>query len=140
MTLNREELIHPIFHLLFISTPILGLIFDYHSDFSEKTLFVYFVLIFLNITDSVKLKGNEIIHGIHLSPFGFLKIKKRMALNDINELVIYKNEKKYSEIRAVSDNDFLIIKTVANKIPAEEGLKEIQTKISSKKQFIQNLN
>ncbi|MRX70347.1 hypothetical protein SAMN06265349_101643 [Flavobacterium resistens] len=140
MTLNRKELIHPIFHLLFISAPIIGLIFDYHSDFSEKALFVCFILIFLNSSDSVKLKGSEIIRGIHLSPFGFIKIKKRMALSDIKELSIHKNEKKYCEIIAVSDNDFLIIKTIANRIPAEEELKEIQTKINSKKQLIQNLN
>ncbi|WP_431244982.1 hypothetical protein ACQ9BO_12750 [Flavobacterium sp. P21] len=140
MTLNRDELIHPIFHLLFISAPITGLIFDYHSDFSEKALLSYFVLMFLNICDSVKLKGNEIIHGIHLSPFGFIKIKKRMAIDDIKELSIHKNEKKYCEIRAISDNDFLIIKTVANRIPAAEELKEIHSKINSKKQIIQNFS
>jgi len=63
-----------------------------------------------------------------------------MALNDIQELVIYKNEKKYSEIRAVSATDFLIIKTIANRIPAEEELKEIQAKIYSFKQNILNFN
>ncbi|MCV2486877.1 hypothetical protein OD917_18245 [Flavobacterium sp. SH_e] len=137
MTLNREELIHPIFYLIFITAPIFGLSFDFLPDFSEKVLLIYFVLIFFKISHSVKLKGNEIIDGIHLSPFGFLKIKKRMQLNDIKEFIIFKNEKKYCEIRAISSNDFLIIKTMANKIPAEEELNEIQTKINSKKQINQ---
>ncbi len=131
MTLNKEELIHPVFYLLFISAPIIGSCFDFHSNFFEKAIWAYFILIFFNVTHSVKLKGNEIISGIHISPFGFIKIKKRMRLNDIKELSIYKNEKKYCEIRAISSDDFLIVKTIANRIPAEEELNEVQTKINA---------
>ncbi len=86
------------------------------------------------------LKENEIIEGNYIPLLGYVKIKKRMYLNDIKELIIFKNEKKYSEIRAISSNDFLIVKTMANKIPAEEKLKEIQTKINYKKELIQKIN
>ncbi|MDQ6469562.1 hypothetical protein RB619_02820 [Flavobacterium sp. LHD-80] len=140
MTLNKEELIHPIFYLLFISAPIIGLFFDFHSDFFEKVIWVYFILIFLNISNSVKLKGNEIISGIYISPFGFIKIKKRIKLDDIKELIIQQNKKKYCEIRAISSDDFLIIKTIANRIPAEEALEEIEAKINSRKEIIQTFN
>lgn len=125
--------------MLLIVAPTLGITFYFVSN-SLVAFIIYCCVFFFKTTHSVNLKGSEIISGLHLSPFGFLKIKKRMALNDIQELVIYKNEKKYSEIRAVSATDFLIIKTIANRIPAEEELKEIQAKIYSFKQNILNFN
>lgn len=140
MTLNREELIHPAFYLLFLAAPILGLVFNFLPDLSQNALITCLVFIVLKINISVKLKGNEIIEGVDLFPFGFVKIKKRMLLDDITEIIIYKNEKKYSEIRAISSTDFIIIKTVANRIPAEEKLKEIQTSIASKKEILKNYN
>lgn len=140
MTLNREELIHPIFYLLFITAPIFGIWFDFLTVLSERTLLFFIVLNLFHLTHSVKLKGDEIISGTHIFPFGFIKIKKRIKLNDIKELIVYQNEKKYREIRAITSNDFLIIKTIANRIPAEKELEVIKSKIKSQKEIIQNFN
>lgn len=76
MTLNREELIHPIFYLLFICAPIFGLTFDFLENLSENLLLLFLIINLFHLTHSVKLKGNEIISGIYMFPFGFIKIKK----------------------------------------------------------------
>lgn len=138
MRLNKKELIHPIFIILFIVI-VPGISFNsvshiFHQGFQENLkLSVYAILFFLlynilNISRSVEVKHNDIIDGIHIPIFGFVKIKNRIHLKDIKELVIHQNDKKYREIRAISNNgDFLIIKTIANKIPAEEELQKIKT-------------
>nr|WP_315248103.1 hypothetical protein [uncultured Flavobacterium sp.] len=61
-----------------------------------------------------------------------MKIKNRILLKDITEIKLHRNEKKYLEIRVLSKNEgFLIIKTIANKIPAEKELQEIILKIKN---------
>lgn len=137
MRLDKRELIHPIFYLLFIgvlSTPSIVKIF--HNTLEENLKLIPYLILFyiifnlLQIAECVDVRNDEIVSGVYVNHIGFLKIKKRILLKDISEIKLHQNEKKYMEIRAFSRNDeFLIIKTIANRIPAEKELEEIILKI-----------
>lgn len=142
--LNKVELIHPIFNMFFIGA--LGAIsFNaipdvFYRNYKENSITIltiilaYVIYNILNISRCVEIKKNEIIDGIFISPIGFVKINKKILLNDIKEIIIHKNSKKFSEIRAVCTNgNFLVIKTIANRIPAQEEMEKIISKINSAK-------
>ncbi|MEN2399887.1 hypothetical protein GKZ90_0008875 [Flavobacterium sp. MC2016-06] len=140
MRLNKQELVHPIFYLLLIgilvAIPSYSLLDLFQNNLNENLKLLSCVVItyigysILEISRCVDVKKNEIIDGIYMKLLGYAKIKNRMQLKDIKEFVIYKNEKKYSEIRAVSFNgEYLIVKTIANRLPAEKELEEIKAKI-----------
>jgi len=137
MRLNKQELVHPIFYIIIIgvlSTPSILKVFSNSLEENIKLL-LYLILLYiiynlLQVSDCVDIKNGEIIRGIFVNHIGFLKVKNRILLKDISEIKLHRNEKKYLEIRALSKNeDFLIIKTIANKIPAEKELQEIILKI-----------
>lgn len=74
----------------------------------------------------------EIVEGIYINPFGFIKISNRILINDIREIGINQNSKKYFEIFAKSkEGKILKIKVIANKLPAEIELEIIKKEISN---------
>jgi hypothetical protein len=139
MELNRKELFHPLFYLIFIA---IGSSYSLYEIFKNNLkeniklipfiIFAYIIYQILDASESVKIKNAEIISGILINPIGFVKIKDRILIKDISEFTLYQNERKYFEIRAVTKSkEFLIIKTLANKIPAEKEMEEITKKIKN---------
>ncbi|MBF6640958.1 hypothetical protein IVB69_05660 [Flavobacterium sp. J49] len=142
MKLNEEEIIHPIFYLLFIggyfgiSTYSLYNLFEY--NFTEILRLICYLAIgylihnILNTKRRVDIKKNEIINGIYMEPFGFVKINSRILIKNITEVEINQNAKKYFEINAkTKSGEVLTIKSVPNKLPAENELIVIKEKLKT---------
>jgi len=142
--LHKTELVHPFFLLIFIGTgAFIGLadydVFEFwKKDFIEllpsiSIIFIsFFILNALNTSLVVAIKNEEIIKGIFCIPFGFLKINERIKISDIIEVELRQNEKLYYEIIAESNSEkSLLIKSIANKIPAEKELNRIASEINT---------
>ena len=140
----KNELFHPIFLMISIGLGgFIGLgnfkLFEFlEKDFIELlpsiilVLISYFILNVLNTSHVVAIKNVEIIKGIYCLPFGFLKVNERINLSDIKNIELKQNEKLYYEIIAESNtNNPLIIKSIANKIPAKKELNRIKAEIST---------
>ena len=137
MRLNKKELFHPIFYLIFIGISSGLSIYEiFNNSLKENIKLIPFIILayvifqILNATECVDIKNGVIVSGIFINPIGFVKINNRILIKNISEFNIYQNEKKYFEIRAVTETkEFIIIKKLANKIPAEKELEEITQKI-----------
>ncbi len=137
--LNKTELIHPISYLLFIGCFSTFSAFElYGKSYSEIIneipwlILFYIIYQILNASKRVELKQMEIVEGIYINPFGFIKISNRILINDIREIGINQNSKKYFEIFAKSkEGKILKIKVIANKLPAEIELEIIKKEISN---------
>jgi hypothetical protein len=137
--LNKTELIHPISYMLFIGCFSTFSAFElYGKSYSEIInkipwlILFYIIYQILNASKRVELKQMEIVEGIYINPFGFIKISNRILINDIREIGINQNSKKYFEIFAKSkEGKILKIKVIANKLPAEMELEIIKKKISN---------
>ncbi len=137
--LNKTELIHPISYLLFIGCFSTFSAFElYWKSYSEIIneipwlILFYIIYQILNASKRVELKQMEIVEGIYINPFGFIKISNRILINDIREIGINQNSKKYFEIFAKSkEGKILKIKVIANKLPAEIELEIIKKEISN---------
>jgi hypothetical protein len=107
------------------------------KDFTELLpsilLFIlsYFILSTLNTSKVVAIKNGKILKGIYCAPFGFLKINNTINLSIIKKVELKQNEKLFYDIIVESNNNnFLLIKSIANKNPAEKELKRIKTEIN----------
>ncbi len=145
MTLNKIELVHPIFEMIFIglSTFSVFSIFEFdlvNASFIElvnpilRIIFIYIFYQILNISKRVEIKNNQLMAGIYINPIGFVKMTNQILIIDIIEIGIYQNSKKYFEIFAKSkDGKIITIKAIPNKFPAEEALEVIKNEISTYK-------
>ncbi|TRX37577.1 hypothetical protein [Flavobacterium restrictum] len=131
--LNSEEIIHPIFYLLFIGIFNYGLFECIPIDFQylKMTLFLvtlYLINQFFKISKIVFIKNSEIKKGIYFSPFGFIHLEDTIATNRITEVKLFQDNENYYEIIAVAvgRKPFMICK-LANKIPATIELHRIQS-------------
>jgi len=136
--LHEEKIIHPI--SIFIGLSFYGIIVFLinYLKLGYNFLTFLFIISFIYIADYFKvkyctcIKGNKIIKGIQLKWVGFIKINDEIALSEIREIKIIQNEKKHFEIVAISkEGNVFVIKSIANKFPAEAELLEIQEKICS---------
>lgn len=138
ITLNKSELLHPVFYLLFVgcfsaftTLELIG------KSYSEITAAIPWLILFyiihqiLHVSKRVALKQNEIIDGVYINPFGFVKINNRIKITEIIDVGIAQNSKKYFEILAKSkEGQAIIIKVLANKYPAERELEHIKQEIN----------
>ncbi len=149
MTLNKIELVHPIFQMIFIGFSVSNIyefkLFD--SNFFELLhlisllIFTYIIYQILNISKRVELRKNELTEGFYINPIGFIKVNNQISINEIIEININQNSKKYFDIFAKAKNGkIVIIKTIANKFPAKRELEIIKNEINSyqRKGLIQN--
>mgnify|MGYP006999712475 FL=1 len=139
--LHKNQIIHPIFLMIFIGIWVFteldnfGLSEFWNKDFNELWPSILYILIFhliLNTSKVVVIKKNEIIKGLYCLPFGFFKVRERMKISDINEIRLEQNEKLFYEVIVETNNkNVLLIKSIANKLPAEKELDRIKTEINS---------
>ncbi|QXP60837.1 hypothetical protein [Olleya sp. HaHaR_3_96] len=142
--LHKNELIHPIFLMILIGLGVFtGLpdfeLFEFWKTdpiqllpFLFRLLILYIILNALNTSQVLALKNGEIIKGIYCLPFGFLKVNESIPISDIKQIQLKQNKKLYYEIIAQTNtNSSLVIKAIANKIPAEKELIRIKTEISA---------
>ncbi|RZN84248.1 MAG: hypothetical protein EVB11_02250 [Winogradskyella sp.] len=143
--LYKSELVHPIF-VAFIFAGIVGIVSTkdfsllkfWEKDISELlpeiiTVFVsYFTWNALNISKVVMINNQHITKGIYCKPFGFIKVYNKMNVKDIKEIRLKQNEKLYYEVTVESlNNELLVVKSIANKFPAQDELKAIEEEIRS---------
>lgn len=144
--LNKTELIHPIFLFLFISVGVgsfvsldsISLLEFNGKNFLELlpsillVLISYFILNALHTSRIVAIKKQNIIKGIYCAPFGFVKIHKRIKLSEVNDIELKQNDKFFYDIIAQSNDDnYIVIKSIANKNPAEEELIHVKNKLKN---------
>lgn len=139
--LHKSELVHPIFIMLFIGgfSGLLNYgVLEFWKTDLEKLLPAiiivtasYLILSILNTLQVVAIHNNQIVKGLYCAPFGFLKIKDRINISDIKGITLTQQETLFYDIIAESkDSDDLLIKSIANKIPAEKELNLIKTEIN----------
>ena len=139
--LHKSELVHPIFIMLFIGgfSGLLNYgVLEFWKTDLEKLLPAiiivtasYLILSILNTLQVVAIHNNQIVKGLYCAPFGFLKIKDRINISDIKDITLTQQETLFYDIIAESkDSDDLLIKSIANKIPAEKELNLIKTEIN----------
>lgn len=142
--LNKTELIHPIFIFIFIGIGSFVSL-DYFSllEFSGKNftellssivliLISYFILNALHTSRIVAIKKQALIKGIHCVPFGFVKINKRIKISEIKDIELQQNDKLFYDIIAQSNNsNYIVIKSIANKNPAEEEFIKIKNELKN---------
>jgi len=142
MTLNKIELVHPIFEMIFIglSTSSFCQFELYKSNFPEILntiswlIFTYIIYQILNISKRVELKKDQLIEGVYIIPIGFVKVSNQISIHNIVEIGINQNSKKYFKIFTKSkDVKIITIKTLPNKFPAESELEVIKNKIKTYK-------
>jgi hypothetical protein len=82
MRLNKQELVHPIFYMIFIGVLSIPSIFKIFSTSLEENLkllpyliLLYIIYNLLQISHCVDIKNDEVISGIFVNRIGFLKIK-----------------------------------------------------------------
>lgn len=135
MTLNKTELTHPIFYMLFtgISTfsayELIGKSYSEIINAIPWLILFYIIYQILNLSKRVELKKNEIIEGIYINPIGFVKVNNRILIKDVIEIGMQQNSKKYFELFTKSKYDTIIIKVIANKFPAERELQIVKNEI-----------
>ena len=139
--LHKSELVHPIFIMLFIGG-FSGLLnysaLEFWKTDLDKLLPAiiiviasYLILSILNTLQVVVIHNNQIVKGLYCAPFGFLKIKEKINVSDIKDITLTQQETLFYDIIAESkDSDDLLIKSIANKIPAEKELNLIKTEIN----------
>nr|WP_321225498.1 hypothetical protein [uncultured Psychroserpens sp.] len=142
--LHKNELVHPIFLGGFIGIGGFSVVSNLISvEFWKKDLYeilsailivliTYIVLNALNTSQVVALKNKKIVKGVYCAPFGFIKINNKINISDIKKIDMKQNEELFYEIIAESkDDNSLIIKSIANKIPALEELDKIKLEIDT---------
>ena len=139
--LHKSELVHPIFIMLFIGgfSGLLNYsVLEFWKTDLDKLLPAiiiviasYLILSILNTLQVVVIHNNQIVKGLYCAPFGFLKIKEKINISDIKDITLTQQETLFYDITAESkDSDDLLIKSIANKIPAEKELNLIKTEIN----------
>ena len=140
--LYKTELVHPIFLMLFVAV-FSGLLNFSLFELKETNIIEllptiiiviasYFALNILNTSQVVAIKNSEIVKGIYCLPFGFLKIQKRIKISNIKDIKIKQNKKSFYEITAESsEGNSFVIKSIANKNPAEKERNRIKTEIKT---------
>lgn len=115
-------------------------VFDEKFNTYAKIL-IFFGLAFvcyypLCFSKAVRIENSILKFGIYNTVFGFVKIKNQILLSEVTEVNMKQSDDKFFQIIVFSDNNQIVLKKIANRIPAEEELERL--KLLIKKMKLQN--
>lgn len=84
-------------------------------------LFIVWLML-LDVGKVTRFKNNTVKKGLYVSVWGFIKTEQEIEADKIKQIVIQQNPELTFEIKAIANNEEMILKTVANRSEAEKEL------------------
>jgi|GEM_PF-5962959 len=137
MDTDKKEILHPLVQWAGQGLLAIGAAAVLPPDLPFPLTASFFFALLLGIDFGklsmlVRLDKTHITKRIYLKPFGFIATSFRIPVADIQEVTLRQNPDLYFEITAVTmKHDTFVLKTVANKVPAEMELEKIREALQS---------
>jgi hypothetical protein len=126
MEIDKQELLHPLVQIVYYALLAALLAAPLPADVPYICSAPYFFAAMLcfdlgNLSVSVRLRRGHIVKGLYVNPLGFITVRFRLAVSDIQELILRQNADLYFELIALTPtHEAVVLKTMANRIPAEQ--------------------
>lgn len=128
-TLSRILIAVFAFGILFLSDSIFEVKILWYYSIPLNLLLVWFVYLIFDFGEEIRIDNTILKYGKYYRITKSFKTINQIKISEIIKLDLVQNDEKLYEIIAFSEKNKIIIKKAPNKIPAQEELEKIKSKI-----------